>query len=105
MIIKISDLFEISIDELLKADEELTKKVIKESKQLAHLKLKFLFDVFISVGLVLLVVKLVVLFLNKITALEIALYGGSFLWNFGSLILMVVGGFGSSVLKEKYKQD
>ncbi|WP_201280770.1 hypothetical protein [Paenibacillus lutrae] len=97
--------FGLTIDELLRSDEELTKKVIKESKQLAHPKLKFLFDVFISIGLVLLVVKLVVLFLNKVTAMEIGLYGGSFFWNFGSLILMVGGGIGSSMLKEKYKQD
>ena len=33
IIIKISDLFELTIDELLRSDEELTKKVIKESKQ------------------------------------------------------------------------
>ncbi|OMF30111.1 transcriptional regulator [Paenibacillus sp. FSL H8-0548] len=105
IIIKISDLFGLTIDELLRSDEELTKKVIIASKQLAHPKLKFLFDVLFLAGLVLLVFKLVVLFLNKTTALEIPLYGGSFFWNFGSLILMVGGGIGSSMLKEKYKQD
>jgi transcriptional regulator with XRE-family HTH domain len=105
IIIKISDLFGLTIDELLRSDEELTKTVIKESKKLAYPKLKFLFDVFVLAGLALLVIKLLVLFLNKATALEITLYGGSFFWNFGSLILMVGGGIGSSMLKEKYKQD
>jgi transcriptional regulator with XRE-family HTH domain len=105
IIIKISDLFGVTIDELLKSDEELTKKVIKESKQLAHPKIKFLFDFFVLVGLALLVIKLVVLLLNKVTPLEITLYGGSFFWNFGSLFLMIAGGIGSSILKEKYKQD
>jgi transcriptional regulator with XRE-family HTH domain len=105
IIIKISDLFGLTIDELLRSDEELTKTVIKESRQLAYPKIKFVFDVFVLVGIVLLVFKLAVLFLNKVTGLEIALYGGSLFWNFGSLILMVVGGIGSSMLKEKYKQD
>ncbi|WP_214626234.1 hypothetical protein [Paenibacillus agaridevorans] len=83
----------------------MTKKVIKESKQLAHPKIKFIFDFFILVGLALLVIKLGVLLLNKVTPLEITLYGGSFFWNFGSLFLMIAGGIGSSILKEKYKQD
>ncbi|OAS13941.1 helix-turn-helix domain-containing protein [Paenibacillus oryzisoli] len=105
IIIKISDLFGITIDELLKSDEELTKTVIKTSKQLAYPRMKFLFDVLVSIGLVVLVIKLVVLVLNKVTTLDITLYGGSFFWNFGSLILMVVGGIGSGMMKEKYKQD
>lgn len=91
IIIKISDLFGVTIDELLRSDEELTKKVIEEGKKLAHPKLKFVFDVFVIAGIVLLVIKLCVLFLNKVMALEITLNGGSFFWNFGSLILMVIG--------------
>lgn len=105
IIIKISDLFGVTIDELLRSDEELTKKVIKESKQLAYPRMKFLFDVIFLAGFALLVIKLGVLLLNKVTALDIVLYGGSFLWNFGPLILMIVGGIGSNILKEKYKQD
>lgn len=105
IIIKISALFELTIDELLRSDEELTKKVIKESKTLAYPKLKFLFDVFVLAGIALLVIKLVILFLNKVTALEITMFGGSFFWNFGSLILMIAGGIGSSMLKDKYVKD
>lgn len=105
IIIKISDLFGVTIDELLRSDEALTKKVIKESRKLAYPKLKLLSDVFVIAGIVLLVIKLCVLFLNKVRALEISLSGGSFFWNFGSLILMVGGGIGSSILKEKYKQE
>src|SRR5690606_30065055 len=36
IIIKVSDLFGVTIDELLRSDEELTKQVIKDSKQLAY---------------------------------------------------------------------
>lgn len=105
IIIKLSDLFELTIDELLRSDEKLTNKVINESKQLAYPKWKFAFDALFLLGVALLAIKLAVLLLNKTTALEIQLYGGSLFWNFGSLILMVGAGIGSNVLKEKYKRD
>lgn len=104
-LLKISDLFDISLDELLKSDEELTKKVIKESKQLAHPKLKFFFDVLFLAALVLLLIKIGVLILNKVFSLDIDLLGGKFLWNFGPLVLMIVSGIGSGILKDRYKQD
>ena len=105
IIIKISDLFEVTIDELLKSDEELAKKVIKESRQLAYPRMKFAFDVLFLAGFALMVIKLGVLLLNKVTPLEIVLQGNSFFWNFGSLIGMLGGGIGSGILKEQYKQD
>jgi transcriptional regulator with XRE-family HTH domain len=103
IIIKLSDLFEITIDELLRSDEALTKKVILESRQLAYPRLKFAFDVLFLLGVALLVIKIAVLVLNKAAGLEIPLYGGTFLWNFGSLILIFGAGFVSNLLKEKYK--
>ena len=105
IIIKISDLFDVTIDELLRSDEELTKKVIKDSKQLAHPKLKFMFDVLILIGVVLLILKVSILLLNKFTSLDFTLYSGWFFWNFGPLILMVGGGIGSGMLKEIYKKN
>ncbi|CAM4056319.1 XRE family transcriptional regulator [Bacillus manliponensis] len=105
IIIKISDLFDVTIDELLRSDEELTNKVIKDSKQLAYPKLKFIFDVLILIGIVLLVIKISMLLLNQFTPLDFNLYGGNFFWNFGPLILMIVGGIGSGMLKEVYKKN
>ncbi|MFE7084331.1 helix-turn-helix domain-containing protein [Priestia megaterium] len=105
IIIKISDLFDVTIDELLRSDEELTNKVIKDSKQLAYPKLKFICDFLVVIGVVLLLVKIGILLLNKFTSLDFNLYGGNFFWNFGSLILMVGGGIGSSMLKEVYKNN
>ncbi|MFC5732312.1 helix-turn-helix domain-containing protein [Cytobacillus gottheilii] len=105
IIIRLSDLFEISIDELLRSDEELTEKVIKDSKQLAHPKLKFLFDVVFLIGFVFLILKIGIILLNKFTALELTFMNGSFFWNFGPLLLMVGGGIGSGVVKDKYKED
>ncbi|QJD88287.1 helix-turn-helix domain-containing protein [Cohnella herbarum] len=105
IIIKVSDLFGVTIDELLRSDEELTKKVISDGKKLAYPRLKGFFDVLFLAGVILLAVKLGILLLNKITPLDITLIGGKFLWNFGPLILMVGAGIGSGILKEKYKQD
>ncbi|WP_223701635.1 helix-turn-helix domain-containing protein [Sutcliffiella deserti] len=105
VIIKVSDLFEVTIDELLRSDDELKEKVIKDSKQLAFPRAKYAFDVLFLLGVLFLIIKLGVLFLNKFTGLSIPLYGGSFFWNFGPLILMVGAGIGSGVLKDKYKED
>lgn len=105
VIINLSDLFGTSIDELLKSDEELTKKVIKDSQKLAYPKLKAAFDVLFLAGVVLLVIKLVVIALNKLTPMDITLLGGKLLWNFGPLILMVGAGIGSGILKEQYKKE
>lgn len=104
-IIKVSDLFGVTIDELLRSDEELTEKVIKDSKQLAHPNLKFLFDCIFLIGVALLIIKLGILFLNKFTALDFTFAKGSFFWNFAPLILMVGAGIGSGIVKEKYKED
>ncbi|MEW9109027.1 MAG: helix-turn-helix transcriptional regulator [Cytobacillus gottheilii] len=105
IIIRLSDLFEISIDELLRSDEDLTEKVIKDSKQLAHPKLKFLFDVVFLIGFAFLILKIGIILLNKFTALELTFMNSSFFWNFGPLLLMVGGGIGSGVVKDKYKED
>ncbi|MCM3749593.1 helix-turn-helix domain-containing protein [Paenibacillus pasadenensis] len=105
IIIKLSDLFGITIDELLRSDGGLTNKVIEESRQLAYPRLKFFFDVLIVAGSALLLFKLVVLALNQLTPLDVTMVGGSLFWNFGPLLLMICGGIGSGMLKEKYKQS
>lgn len=105
VIINLSDLFGVTIDELLRSDEELTKKVITDSRRLAYPRLKSLFDILFLAGIVLMLIKLGVLLLNKLSPLDITLYGGSVLWNFGSLFLMVGAGIGSSILKEKFIKE
>ncbi|MBO7746844.1 helix-turn-helix transcriptional regulator [Paenibacillus sp. MWE-103] len=105
ILIRISDLFGVTIDELLRSDGALTRKVIEDGKRLAFPKLKFAFDAAFCVGAILLVIKLAVLLLNKTTSLELPLIGGSRFWNFGPLVLMVGAGIGSGIVKEKYKTD
>jgi len=104
ILIKLSDLFGVTIDELLRSDEELTRKVIKDSKQLKYPRLKFFFDILFMVAVALFVIKIGVLLLNKAASLDIALPGGTFLWNLGPLVIAVIAGAGSNILKDKYKQ-
>jgi len=105
ILIKLSDLFGVTIDELLRSDEELTQKVIEDSKQLKYPRLKFFFDILFMAAVALFVIKIGVLLLNKAAGLDIALPGGTFLWNLGPLVLAVIAGAGSNILKDKYKQD
>lgn len=105
MIINVSDLFGITIDELLRSDEELKEKVIRDSKQLAYPKWKTFFDSLFLLGVFLLLVKLIILGLNYFVGTEILVTYGKVLKiisNFLPLALMVIGGIGSDSLKKKY---
>ena len=99
-----SDLFGITIDELLRSDEELKEKVIQDSKQLAYPKWKVLFDSVFLLGVLLLVSKIIIISLNYFAGTNILILEGfpKVVTNFLPLILMVIGGIGSDRLKSKY---
>jgi transcriptional regulator with XRE-family HTH domain len=106
VIIHLSDLFGITIDELLRSDEELKEKVIRDSKQLAHPKMKVFFDSIFMLGVILLASKLMILALNKFAGLEITILEGMpIVSNFLPLALMVLGGIGSDQLKNNYAEE
>ncbi|MCE4050749.1 MULTISPECIES: helix-turn-helix domain-containing protein [Terrabacteria group] len=103
MIIHLSDLFGVTIDELLRSDKELKDKVIKDSKQLAHPKWKVFFESIFSIGVLLLVAKLIILLLNHFGGTAISLEGiPTGIVSFLPLVLMLVGGIGADQLKNKY---
>ncbi|MFP3375831.1 XRE family transcriptional regulator [Bacillus wiedmannii] len=104
IIIHLSDLFGITIDELLRSDEELTQKVINDSKQLAYPKWKVFFDSLFMMGVFLFVTKIVVWMLNKFAGASITLVADApYVMNFLPLILMVIGGTASDKLKKIYR--
>jgi transcriptional regulator with XRE-family HTH domain len=105
VIIDLSDLFCITIDELLRSDEELKAKVIQDSKQLAYPKWKLLFDSVFLLGVFLLISKIVIIALNHFVGTNILILEGlpKVVTNFLPLILMVIGGISSDKLKDKYK--
>ncbi|WP_244513466.1 DNA-binding protein [Oceanobacillus limi] len=67
--------------------------------------MKLYFDVLFLLGIIFMVIKIGILLLNKLTPLDITLVSGSFFWNYGSLILIIGAGIGSSIVKDKYKED
>jgi transcriptional regulator with XRE-family HTH domain len=104
VIIDLSDLFGITIDELLRSDEELKEKVIQDSKKLAYPRWKVLFDSVFLLGAFLLVSKIIIIALNHFFGTNILILEGlpKVVTNFLPLILMVTGGIGSDQLKDKY---
>jgi len=105
VIIDLSDLFDITIDELLRSDEALTEKVIQDSKQLAHPKWKTFFDSLFLLGIFLLIAKLTILGMNYFIGTGILISEDKslkFISNFLPLILMIIGGIASDSLKNKY---
>lgn len=104
IIIHLSDLFDITIDELLRSDEELTQKVIEDSKKLAYPKWKVFFDSLFMIGVFLLIAKIVVWMLNKFAGASIAIVADApYVMNLLSLVFMIIGGIGSDKLKKIYK--
>jgi len=105
VIIDLSDLFDITIDELLRSDEELKEKVIRDSKQLAHPKWKTFFDSLFLLGAFLLLAKLLILGLNYFVGTEFLVTEEKsikVIANFLPLAMMIIGGIGSDSLKNKY---
>ncbi len=105
VIIDLSDLFGITIDELLRSDEELKERVIQDSKQLAYPKWKTFFDSLFLLGAFLLLVKLLMLGLHYFISIDLMMLEGKLvksIFNFLPLAMMLIGGIGSDSLKNKY---
>jgi len=104
VIIDLSDLFGITIDELLRSDEVLKEKVIQDSKQLAYPKWKVLFDSVFLLGVFFFVSKIIIIAINYFSGTNIFILEGlpKVVTNFLPLILMLIGGIGSDQLKNKY---
>ncbi|WP_445291323.1 helix-turn-helix domain-containing protein [Bacillus cereus] len=104
IIIHLSDLFGSTIDELLRSDEELTQKVIEDSKQLAYPKWKVFLDSLFIIGVFLFIAKIVVWMLNKFAGASITIVADApYVMNLLPLVFMIIGGIGSDKLKKIYR--
>ena len=104
IIIHLSDLFSITIDELLRSDEELTQKIIEDSKQLAYPKWKVFLDSLFMIGVFLFIAKIVVWMLNKFAGASITIVADApYVMNLLPLVFMIIGGIGSDKLKKIYR--
>lgn len=104
IIIELSDLFDITIDEMLRSDNKLTEQVIQDSKKLAYPKWKTFFDSVFMLGVFVLLAKLIIFGLNYFFGTNILILEGlpKGVFSFSPLVLMIVGGIGSDSLKNKY---
>lgn len=105
ILLQISDLFGLTVDELLRSDEELKKKVINDGRHLAHPNLKIFFDITFLIGFALMVLRLGVFLINRFTTMDVALFGEGLFWNLGTFLLLVVGGIGSDFLKGRFRKN
>jgi len=105
VIINLSDLFGITIDELLRSDEELKEKVIRDGKQLAYPKLKLFFDVLLLIGLFSIAAKVLFLIGNRFLGLDITFFQGSLLYAIVPFVASIIGAIGSETLAKKYKTE
>lgn len=101
-LIKLSDIFEISLDELLKGDDGLTKEIIKEGKQLKYPILNNAIDLIGLIGILILVGKMSLFLLNKIPAIPITLLNsGTF--TVTAVIFLLVSLLGHETIGKMYK--
>ncbi|WP_039069678.1 MULTISPECIES: helix-turn-helix domain-containing protein [Staphylococcus] len=102
-LLNISEIFNVTVDELLKGDDYLKNKIIQDSKNLKYPKWKSFFDILIFIGLIFIVAKIALFIITKITGNEISFLTGSIIYSFGPLCLMIIGAIGTDILSKKYK--
>ena len=101
IIIHLSDLFSITIDELLRSDEELTQKIIEDSKQLAYPKWKVFLIVYFMIEYFV-YCKIVVWMLNKFAEQVLHCSRCAICNESLPLVFRIIGGIGSDKLKKIY---
>lgn len=103
MLIHLSDIFNITIDVLLKGDDYLKQRIIEDGKQLAYPKLKLFFDILLVIGLFLVATKILFAIGNKFLGLDISFFQGSILYMVIPFTTSIIGAIGSETLSKKYK--
>lgn len=103
MLIKLSEIFDITLDELIKEDRSLKEKLIKDSKKLAYPRWKLLFDLLLMIGFIIIAAKIFILIGNKLFDLNMVFLQDSFLFQIGPFFMTLIGAIGSEFLAKKYK--
>ncbi len=103
-LLRLGTIFEVPVDELLKDDDRLEKKIIKDGENLKHPSLKVFFDFVFLVGLALLVIKLSVILPVRFHWVDwdTSLMQG-WIASLAPLAMMLIGGAVSDVLKKEVK--
>src|SRR5690554_939758 len=70
MLLRLSELFDISVDALLKGDESLKEEIIKDGERVSHPRLKLFFDWMFLTGAALLLVRVCAAVLTEFEIIE-----------------------------------
>ncbi|MCH7323980.1 helix-turn-helix domain-containing protein [Solibacillus sp. MA9] len=103
-LIDLSDLFEVTIDELLKGDHSLKNKIIEDGKQLAYPKWKAIFDAIFLIGAAMIIMKIGIAFGNRVFDWDITYFKDSLFWAFGPFIITITAGIFTDTLGKKFKE-
>ncbi|WP_079473941.1 helix-turn-helix domain-containing protein [Marinococcus halophilus] len=102
-LLQLSEIFNITVDELLKGDDYLKNKIIQDSKSLKHPRLKAFFDIVLVVGLLFIILKLLLFVTSYFFNFNIEFLNNSILYSFGPFLMTIIGAIGSETLKKQYK--
>ncbi|MBM7362364.1 transcriptional regulator with XRE-family HTH domain [Priestia taiwanensis] len=103
LLIKLSDIFDISLDELVKEDNSLKEKLIKDSRKLSYPKWKLFFDILLMIGFLIILAKIFIIIGNKLFDLNIVFLQDSLLLQVGPFFMTIIAAIGSESLAKKYK--
>jgi transcriptional regulator with XRE-family HTH domain len=103
MLIKLSDLFDITLDALVKEDHSLKEKLIKDSQKLVYPRWKLFFDILLIIGFLIILAKIFIVIGNKLFDLNIVFLQDSLLFQIGPFFMTIIGAIGSESLAKKYK--
>ena len=105
MLLRLSEIFDISIDELLKGDDSLKGEIIKDGEKINHPRLKLFFDWLFLTGVVLMLGRIVLAILvnREIVDWDLSYFQG-WLSSLTPLALMLVGGVASDELRKDVKR-
>ena len=103
LLIKLSDIFDITLDELVKEDNFLKEKLIKDSQKLAHPRWKLFFDILLIIGFLIILAKIFIVIGNKLFDLNIVFLQDSLLFQIGPFFMTIIGAIGSESLAKKFR--
>lgn len=101
-LLKLSDIFGITLDELLKGDDDLTEEIAQKGREFTYPLLKDINDAIGLLGLIMLIGKFSFILLNKIPAVNIALFSSN-VYSVIAVLLLLLSWLGHETIGKQYK--
>lgn len=101
-LLKLSDIFQITLDELLKGDDYLTEEIVKKGKQLKYPVFNNVIDAIGLLGIIVLIGKVGVLLVNRIPTINIPLLSSN-VYYIIALLFLLLSWLGHETIGKTYK--